>query len=61
MKDFRFTCPHCTQRMRCDGRLAGRRVRCPCCRRGVLLLAANNILLPDSEIVRAEQSADKQA
>ena len=38
MTDFRFTCLHCGQRLRCDARLAGRTVRCPGCRRAIALL-----------------------
>ena len=44
MNDFRFACPHCRQRLRCDGRLAGRTVRCPGCGRAIVLLPGGTSL-----------------
>jgi len=37
MTDFRQTCPHCGQHLRCDARLVGRTVRCPRRQQAILL------------------------
>jgi hypothetical protein len=55
MNDFRFVCPHCRQRLRCDGRLAGRTVRCPGCAIAIVLMpdpAAGDSIPPDASQTR---------
>jgi hypothetical protein len=31
MTEFKFSCPHCDQRLQCDVRLGGRQIQCPAC------------------------------
>jgi hypothetical protein len=37
MSDFTFSCPHCSQRLRCDERHSGRRILCPKCKRPIII------------------------
>jgi hypothetical protein len=37
MSDFRFACPHCAQRLRCDERHAGRQILCPKCQQRLVI------------------------
>lgn len=54
MKEFQFTCPRCSQRFRCDLRLARRKLPCPRCGRQLALI-------PKSEIRLGEKSPLKPA
>jgi hypothetical protein len=31
MSEFKFSCPHCQQHLRCEEQLAGREIQCPAC------------------------------
>jgi hypothetical protein len=31
MKEFKFECPHCQQRLQCDEELGGKQIQCPSC------------------------------
>jgi hypothetical protein len=31
MADFKFSCPHCDQHLRCDENMSGRQIQCPHC------------------------------
>jgi DNA-directed RNA polymerase subunit RPC12/RpoP len=39
MSDFKFACPQCGQRLRCDDRHAGRQILCPKCQHLILIPA----------------------
>ena len=31
MSEFKFSCPHCDQHIKCDEKLSGKQVQCPVC------------------------------
>src|SRR5580658_5400307 len=31
MSEFKFACPHCSQRLQCDESFSGRQIQCPSC------------------------------
>src|SRR5436305_6068241 len=31
MSDFKFSCPHCQQHLKCDEQFSGREIQCPSC------------------------------
>jgi len=31
MGDFKFNCPHCSQKMQCNEKMSGRQIQCPAC------------------------------
>jgi hypothetical protein len=31
MSDFKFSCPHCQQHLKCDEQFSGREIQCPAC------------------------------
>jgi len=31
MPEFKFACPHCSQRLQCDEQFSGREIQCPGC------------------------------
>lgn len=31
MPEFKFSCPHCSQRLQCDEQFSGREIQCPGC------------------------------
>ncbi|HYV27604.1 MAG TPA: hypothetical protein VFA77_08740 [Candidatus Eisenbacteria bacterium] len=39
MSDFKFACPHCAQRLRCDDRHVGRQILCPKCQHLIVIPA----------------------
>ncbi len=40
MSDFKFSCPHCDQHIRCDEKLAGRQIQCPGCNHLIVIPAS---------------------
>ena len=37
MPDFKFACPHCGQKIKCDAGQAGARLNCPACQRAIVV------------------------
>lgn len=37
MRDFKFACPHCGQKIKCDTGQAGARLNCPACQQAIVV------------------------
>jgi hypothetical protein len=48
MSNFKFACPHCAQRLRCDERHTGRQILCPKCRQAIVIPAPSSGSLASS-------------
>lgn len=40
MSDFKFSCPHCEQRIQCDDKFSGKQIQCPGCNHLIVIPAS---------------------
>lgn len=50
MSDVKFSCPACSQHIRCDASLGGTQVECPACRAPMIVPGAGAVPLPPAPV-----------
>jgi hypothetical protein len=61
MPDFKFTCPHCKQHIRCDTSYVGTQINCPSCRHTITVPPAPTIVSSAERTIQIKISTLRKA